>query len=184
MNQAIAGVVAFDEETTVMTVYPSISEAPGGIGQIMGSLFQTLKGVGVGFVSVGHLLALACAPICAGLYIGRVLPVNRLPLLGFISDKLGLKPQRYRITTQNIIIEDACGGSYAEVHSEVELDGFSDIRVKSAKPYQRWYDCGDLEFVDGDKQVFVLKGVSRPEQIKAACMKARLSYVGVKAAVL
>jgi|TARA_Y100001960_G_scaffold329312_2_gene420328 hypothetical protein len=183
MNQAIAGVVAFNEETTVMTVYPSISEAPGGIGQILGNLFQTLKGVGVGFVSVGYMLALACAPICAGLYIGRVLPVSRLPLLGKISDLLGLKPERYRITTHNIIIEDACGGPHAELHTEVELDGFSDIQIVNSKPYHQWYDCGDLKFMDGDKQVFALKGVSRPHAIKAACLKARLSYVGVKAAV-
>ena len=69
MNQAIAGVVAFNEETTVMTVYPSISEAPGGIGQLLGSIFQSTKGIGVGFLSVGHILALLSAPLCAGLYI-------------------------------------------------------------------------------------------------------------------
>ena len=116
MNQAIAGVVAFDEETTVMTVYPSISEAPGGIGQFMGSVFQSTKGIGIGFLSLGHILALLSAPLCAGLYIGRVLPVSQLPLLGKISDMLGLKPERYRITTQNILVEDACGGPNAEVH--------------------------------------------------------------------
>ena len=183
MNQAIAGVVAFNEETTVMTVYPSISEAPGGIGQLLGSIFQSTKGIGVGFLSVGHILALLSAPLCAGLYIGRILPVSRLPILGKISDLLGLKPERYRITTQNIIVEDACGGPNAEVHGGVELDGFKDIHVISTKPYQQWYDCGDLRFVDGDKQVLILKGVSRPEAFKAACMKARLSYVGVKAAI-
>ena len=183
MNQAIAGVVAFDEETTVMTVYPSISEAPGGIGQFMGSVFQSTKGIGIGFLSLGHILALLSAPLCAGLYIGRVLPVSQLPLLGKISDMLGLKPERYRITTQNILVEDACGGSRAEVHGGLELDEFDDIHVINTKPYHRWYDCGDLRFVDGDKQVLVLKGVSRPEVFKAACMKARLSYVGVKAAV-
>jgi len=183
MNQAIAGVVAFNEETTVMTVYPSISEAPGGIGQLLGSVFHSTKGIGVGFLSVGHILALLSAPLCAGLYIGRVLPVSQLPLLGKISDLLGLKPQRYRITTQNIIVEDACGGPNAQFIGGIELDGFDDIQVISTKPYQQWYDCGDLRFVDGDKQVFVLKGVSRPEAFKAACIKARMSYVGVKAAI-
>ena len=49
MNQAIAGVVAFDEETTVMTVYPSISEAPGGIGQFMGSVFNRRRGLELDF---------------------------------------------------------------------------------------------------------------------------------------
>ena len=88
-----------------------------------------------------------------------------------------------KITTQNIIVEDACGGPNAEVHGGVELEEFNDIHVISTKPYQQWYDCGDLRFVDGDKQVLVLKGVSRPEAFKAACMKARLSYVGVKAAI-
>ncbi|MBA62162.1 MAG: hypothetical protein CMJ76_07330 [Planctomycetaceae bacterium] len=183
MNQAIAGVVAFDEETTVMTAYPSISEAPGGIGQFLGSVFQSTKGIGIGFLSLGHILALISAPICAGLYIGRVLPVSQIPLLGKISDLLGLKPERYRITTQNIIVEDAFGGPRAEVHGGIELDEFDDIHVINTKPYQRWYDCGDLRFVDGDRQVLVLKGVSRPEVFKVACMKARLSYVGVKAAI-
>ncbi len=183
MNQAIAGVVAFDEETTVMTVYPSISEAPGGIGRLLGDMYQSLKGVGVGFLSVGHLLALVTAPLCAALYIGRVLPVSQLPLLGKLSDILGLKPERYRITTQNIVVEDACGGPNAEIHGEVELDGFDDIHVVNTRPYHNWYDCGDLRFVKGDKQVLILKGVSRPEAFKAACIKARMSYVGVKAAI-
>ena len=183
MNQAIAGVVAFDEETTVMTVYPSISEAPGEIGKIIGSILESTKGMGVGFLSVGYILALFSAPLCAALYIGRVLPISQLPVLGWISDKLGLKPKRYRITTQQIIAEDACGGPNAQVHVGVDLDEFDDVQVIDTKPYHRWYDCGDLRFVMGDKEVFRLRGVSRPEAFKAACMKARLSYVGVKAAI-
>ena len=123
------------------------------------------------------------APLCAALYIGRVLPISQLPVLGWISDKLGLKPKRYRITTQQIIAEDACGGPNAEVHGGVELDEFDDVQVINSKPYHRWYDCGDLRFVIGDKEVLRLRGVSRPEAFKAACLKARLSYVGVKAAI-
>ena len=65
----------------------------------------------------------------------------------------------------------------------VDLDEFDDVQVIDTKPYHRWYDCGDLRFVIGDKEVLRLHGVSRPEAFKAACMKSRLSYVGVKAAI-
>ena len=56
MKQAIAGVVAFDDEITVMIVYPSIAGAPGGIGKILGRLFNIQIGITESNVdNLGHL---------------------------------------------------------------------------------------------------------------------------------
>ena len=125
MKQAIAGVVAFDDEITVMIVYPSIAGAPGGIGKILGRLFNIQ--IGIKPLTIGNLIALVSAPLCAGLWIGRVLPVNRLPLIGTLSKKLGLAPQRYRITTRAILSEDAFDGS--TIQETIALDSFDEVEI-------------------------------------------------------
>lgn len=178
MKQAIAGVVAFDEEITVMVVYPSIAGAPGGIGKILGRLFNIQ--IGIKPLTVGNLIALASAPLCAGLWIGRVLPMNRLPLIGTLSKKLGLAPQRYRITTKAILSEDAFDGS--TIQETIALDSFDEIEI-AVDAGQSWYDCGDLIFKQGGAVTGRLESVSRPESFKAACIKSQMSYVGVKQAI-
>ncbi len=178
MKQAIAGVVDFEDEITVMTVYPSIAAAPGGIGKILGRLFNIQ--IGIRPLTIGNFIALACAPLCAGLYVGRVLPVNRLPLIGTLSKKIGLAPQRYRITTRAVLSEDAFDG--ASVKETIALDSFNEIDVE-VDSGQTWYKCGDLIFKQDGAVTGRLESVSRPDSFKAACMKAQMSFVGVKQAI-
>ncbi len=72
MKQAIPGVSpAETEETTVMTVYPSIACFPLGrwIGRMCSIRFPDIH-----ILRAGNLIALACAPIALGLYFFRLHP--------------------------------------------------------------------------------------------------------------
>ena len=131
-------------------------------------------------MTIGNLIALVSAPLCAGLCIGRVLPVNRLPLIGTLSKKLGLAPQRYRITTRSILSEDAFDGS--TIQETIALDSFDEVEI-AVDAWQSWYDCGDLIFKQAGAVTGRLESVSRPESFKAACIKAQMSFVGVKQAI-
>lgn len=76
--QAIAGVSA-TKEAIVMTEYPSI--AAGGIGQLLGSLYESvpIKIMGIG-PSLSHVFALATAPLGVLLYAFQKVFGNRYVL--------------------------------------------------------------------------------------------------------
>lgn len=161
MTQPIAGVSPSNlQETTVMTVWPSV--AMFGLGRMLGQAYSINAGIYV--LTVGNLIALASIPLALVLYFARILP------------PLGV---RYRLTNRRLIVETAL--TLKEVRS-VELDRFDAIDVH-VLPGQGWYSAGDLVFRLGNIETFRLSGVSRPLVFKSICWKAHLSNVGVKKAV-
>ncbi len=161
LKQAIAGVSpASVTETTAMTVWPSISAL--GIGRLLGSLFSIKLGFYV--FRLGNLIALAAAPLCVLLYLGKVAPFGAT---------------RYRLTNRRIIVERGIVGREERF---VDLDRFDRIDIE-VKPGQAWFDAGDLIFRQGETETFRLHGVSRPDSFRHTCMNSRNAYVGVKEAL-
>jgi hypothetical protein len=161
MKQAIAGVTpAQVGEATIMTVWPSI--AATWTGRKVGRLFSIRAGVG--FLTVGNMIALASIPIMLPLYFLRKVP---------------FWVERYRLTNRRVIVERGVKGS---IHQFVDLDRFDAIDVV-IQPGQEWYPAGDLIFRRGATETFSLRGVLRPETFRQTCLKAHQAYVGVRKAV-
>ena len=161
MKQAIAGVTpAQVGEATIMTVWPSI--AATGIGRFFGGLFGIRAGVG--FLTVGNMIALAAIPIMLPLYFFRKVP---------------FWIERYRLTNRRVIVERGVKG---RIQQFVDLDRFDAIDVV-IQPGQEWYPAGDLIFRRGATETFSLRGVLRPETFRQTCLKAHQAYVGVRKAV-
>ena len=160
MKQAISGVAPPElGEVTVMTVWPSIAAYPLGRG--LGRLYRIRAGVGL--ITIGKLFMAVTIPVALALFAWSLLP--------FVM-------RRYTLTNRRVIIQKglkAVGGSY------VDLDRFDSIEVK-VLPGQQWYPAGDLVFLRGNVETFRLEGVPRPETFRQTCLKARMSYVGVKQA--
>ncbi|UUO05876.1 PH domain-containing protein [Blastopirellula sp. J2-11] len=161
MSQAIAGVApSAGSETSVMTVWPS--NGASGLGRLLGRLYEIDQGVR--FVTVGNLLALATSPIGAAIYLWHAAP--------------GVGTH-YRLTNRRVIIEKGLSG---KPDRWVDLDRFNRIEIE-VRPGQAWYHAGDMIFFLDNIETFRLKGVSRPETFRSACMKAHQTYVGVREAL-
>jgi len=65
--------------------------------------------------------------------------------------------------------------------SWVELDRFDAIDIE-VLPGQEWYPAGNLIFRRGQIETFRVDGILRPETFRQTCLKARMGYVGAKAA--
>lgn len=162
MKQAIAGVAPRDlGEVTIMTVWPSVAST--GIGRMMGGLCANRAGIGP-FFTLGKLFALAFIPLAIPVYFWMRLP--------------GVA-KRYRLTNKRIVVENPYTGK--EVGS-IGLGDFDAIKVDVLSG-QAWYPAGELRFLRGPVEVFVLSGVSRPESFRQVCLKAHRSYVGVTKAL-
>ena len=162
-KQAIAGVSPSQvAEANIMTTWPSISAY--GLGQFLGRLYDIKFPNLNRALRVGNLLALATIPFALVLYFYKLLP------------KVGM---RYSLTNRRVVVEQGIEGSEK---SSVALDNFDDIKIE-VQPGQQWFKAGDLIFLNGDREVFRLSGVSRPEAFRAQCLKAHMSYVGIKAAL-
>jgi hypothetical protein len=174
MNQPIAGVAPSQlKEVTVMTVWPSLSAT--GFGRFWGRLYS----IPIGFrlfgvpVTLGRLFALASIPFMIALYFLMRLP--RFP--GVI---LGIKNPwcwQYRLTNRRVVMENPFGGEL----KSVSLDRFDAIDVV-VQPGQAWFKAGDLAFRQGPVETFRIWGVPRPETFRHTCLKAQMSFVGVKKA--
>lgn len=161
MKQAIAGVSPPDvSEVTIMTVWPTL--AATGAGRRFGQLYSIKAGIG--WLTIGKLIALASIPLVLPLYFSMLLPWAM---------------ERYRLTNRRVIIERGVRGI---PRCWVELDRFDTIEV-DVLAGQAWYPAGDLIFRKGQIETFRLLGVSRPETFRRTCLKARQGYVGVKEAV-
>jgi membrane protein YdbS with pleckstrin-like domain len=162
MDQAISGVSpASVKETTVMTVWPS--NAMYAAGRLLGRAYA-IDFPGIYIFRLGNLLALLSIPVALVLFFMRI-----APWIG----------QRYTITNRRVVVYK---GLLIEEERSVALDRFDAIDVV-VQPGQAWYEAGDLVFRLGNTETFRLPGVSRPESFRAACLKARMAYVGVKKAV-
>ena len=153
MNQAIAGVVGLENEVEVTIVYPSISALQ--LGKFFGTLFN--------LPVIGFPIALGFAPICASMYLGRLVVGKRV-----------------RVTSRQIVLENALRGGTA--HNTISLDSFDSITIKQQSG-QHWYNSGDLHFMTGDQTAGVISDISHPEAFRVMCLKAQESFVGVKEAI-
>ena len=174
MKQAIAGVAPSQlSEVTNMTVWPSLSAT--ALGRFWGRLYALDFGpriFGVP-VTIGRLFALASIPFMVALYF-----LMRLPR--FPGVVIGIKNPfcwHYRLTNRRLVMENPFGG---EIKS-VALDRFDAIDVV-VEPGQAWFKAGDLVYRQGQVETFRIWGVPRPETFRHTCLKAQLSFVGVKKA--
>jgi hypothetical protein len=161
MKQAIAGVAPPElSEVTVMTVWPSVaSTAPG---RLLGRLMAISTGFWI--FSIGRLAALLAIPVGPLLYFSLRAPFN---------------VRRYRLTNRRVGIMEGINPRFTRC---VDLDRFDSIEIAVARG-QEWYNAGDLVFRKGSVETFRLPGVSRPEAFRQTCLKARMSYVGVRKAL-
>ena len=160
MKQAIAGVSPSSvSETTSLIVWPS--NGSSGIGRMLGGMYESDLGFSV--FTLGNLFALLSVPIGAALFIAKFDPFFGV---------------RYRISNRRIMVERGHNG---RVESWIDLDKFDQVEIE-VRPGQAWYNAGDLIFFNGKTECYRLSGVSRPEAFRAACLKANMTYVGVKAA--
>ncbi|HEX3996946.1 MAG TPA: PH domain-containing protein [Pirellulales bacterium] len=161
MKQAIAGVAPPElGEVTVMTVWPSV--ACSGPGRFLGRLMAISAGFWI--FTVGRFMTLLAMPVGPLLYFSIRLPFN---------------VQRYRLTNRRVGIMAGINPQFTRF---VDLDRFDKIEI-AVLPGQEWYNAGDLVFRRGDVETFRLAGVSRPEAFRQTCLKARMSYVGVRKAL-
>ncbi len=110
-------------ETTIMTVWPTIgATAPG---RWVGRLCEVK--LGLGFFTLGKLLALATIPLSLTVFIWQLLPVVC---------------RRYRLSNRRIIIQK---GLKAIEGPAIALDEFDAIDVL-LRPGQDWLHAGDLVF--------------------------------------
>ena len=157
-KQAIAGVAPPEAgEVTSMTIWPSICAFQAGcwVGRLSGN--QT----GVGFFTLGKLLAVATIPVSLVLFAWRLLP--------FVC-------RRYTLTNRRIIIQK---GLSALDEQSVDLDRFDSIEVR-VRAGQQFFHAGDLLLKHDGKDVLCLAGVSRPEVFREVCLNARMALVSVR----
>ena len=158
VKQSIAGVAPpATSEVTNMIVWPSIACFP--LGRLLGRLFAL--GSADSAFRIGKLFMLPAIPIAMALYFKNVLPIFA---------------QRYRLTNRRVMIQNGLSASDGQF---VDLDRFDSIEV-DVLPGQEWYHAGDLVFRGNGIEKLRLRGVSRPETFRQVCMKAHLSFVGVK----
>ncbi len=160
MTNAIAGVPNSVGDTTVMTVWPSVSRY--ALGRFLGKLYAIQLGTYI--FRVGNLIALLTAPLGAMLYVLRLAPV------------VGV---RYRLTNRRLIVERGLRGVEERF---VDLDRFDTIEI-DVRPGQAWYHAGDLIFRMGNVETFRLEAVSRPQAFRQVCLKSCQAYTGVNQAL-
>jgi hypothetical protein len=158
MHEPIAGVMPSDlEEVTCKVVWPTIGATQ--IGRFVGMLCDIR--IGVWFLTVGNLLALATIPVSVAVFFWQLMP--------FIA-------RRYALTNRRIIIRR---GLRPVDERWIGLDEFDAIEVQ-ALAGQRWLHCGEVIFKRGGQEVFRLSGVSRPEIFRHVCLTSQDALVSVR----
>jgi len=145
-------------ETTLTTRWPTITALPAG--RLVGQLAGIPIGWGQVF-TVGTLMAVVTIPISLTVYAWQLMP--------FVA-------RRYRLTNRRVVIQK---GLSAVDEAAVGLDEFDTIDVEVLLG-QAAFHSGDLVFRREGKEVFRLRGVSRPEPLREACLKARTAMVSVR----
>lgn len=168
-------------EAKIMTVWPGI--AATWIGRTLGRLYSIRAGVG--FFTIGNLIAVFSIPLVVPLILGRFLVavLREIPVLGLpfriLPNSVLFNVVHYTLTNRRVVI---ASGIKPVPERYVELDRFDTIDVV-VHPGQAWYPAGDLIFRRGPVETFRLRGVMRPEAFRQACLKARQAYVGVRKAL-
>jgi hypothetical protein len=172
MKQPISGQMPSSiQEVTVMTVWPSLSAT--GFGRFWGRLFA----IDFGFrlfgvpITVGRILALVSIPFMVALYFLMRLPRFPGVLVGIQNPWCS----HYRLTNRRVVVENPFGNEL----KSVSLDRFDAIDIV-VEPGQAWFKAGDLVFRLGPVETFRLAAVPRPETFRQTCLKANMSFVGIK----
>ena len=139
-----------------MTVWPSIAATRAG--QSLGRLYATR--LGIGWLTLGKLAALASIPLVLPLYFSMLNP---------------WRMRRYRLTNRRVVIERGVEG---RPESAIELAAFDAVEIV-VQPGQAWYPAGDLVFRRGGIEVFRLPGVPRPEGFQHTVLKTARAYAGL-----
>ena len=114
--------------------------------------------LGIGFFTLGKLLALATIPLSLAVFVWQLLP--------FVC-------RRYSLTDRRILVRL---GYKAVERRVIGLDEFDAIDVVIL-PGQDWLHAGELVFRRGGSEVFRLSGVSRPEVFRQVCRKAQTALL-------
>ena len=117
--------------------------------------------VGLGFFTLGKLMALATIPLSLTVFIWQLLPAVC---------------RRYRLTNRRITIEK---GLKAIEGPAIGLDEFDAVNVVM-RPGQDWLHAGELVFRREGSEVFRLSGVSRPEVFRQVCLKAQRALLSFR----
>lgn len=142
-------------ETRMATRWPTIGYC--SLGRVCGGLC----GITTGFTrifTVGTLMMLVTLPVTLAIYAWQLMP--------FVCRRYRLTNRRVRILKGYTAVED----------SSIGLDEFDTIDVE-VLPGQEWLQAGDLVFRSGEKEVFRLAGVSRPETFRQTCLKAKQAFL-------
>jgi len=145
-------------ETTLTTRWPTVAATPAG------RLVGRLAGIQIGWgrvFTLGTLLAVVTVPISLAVFAWQLMP--------FVA-------RRYRLTNRRVVIQK---GLSAVDEADVGLDEFDAIDVEIL-PGQESFHAGDLVFRRQGEEVFRLRGVSRPEPLREACLKARTAMISVR----
>jgi hypothetical protein len=159
--QAIAGVSA-SKEAIVWTEYPSI--AAGGIGQTLGSLYESLPIKIFGFgPSISHIFALLTAPVGVLLY--------------FLQKLFG---NRYILTNRNVQVRASRGD---RMISTIGLGDFDHIELVQ-NPGQVFYKAADIRFIGATGETLMkLPGVKDAGAFKNAIERTSESRRMVQASL-
>ncbi|MEN6458775.1 MAG: PH domain-containing protein [Thermoguttaceae bacterium] len=158
MNQPIAGVTPGElSEVTCKVVWPTIGAIRAG--RLVGQLAAIR--IGIGFLTLGNLLALATIPLSVAVFGWQLMP--------YVC-------RRYALTNRRIIIRK---GLLPMDERWLEFNEFDAIDIE-VLPGQAWLHAGDLVFRHGGAEVLRLSGVSRPEVFRHVCMTVRNAMVDIR----
>jgi len=148
--QAISG-VSPDQDTTMMTVYPSI--CAGGLGRLIGSAMEMIPIRVLGVKPCNIIVGAIAAPIA---------------LLAYALTKLS--GSRYRLSNRVVQIWSTIGERQI---GEAALSDVESIDVEEQSG-QQFYHSADLVLRKGNGDVLLrLPGVVRPEIFRRTILKAR-----------
>ena len=138
-------------ETRLTTRWPTIGYY--ALGRTCGGLCGITAGFSRIF-TVGTFMMLATLPVTLAIYAWQLMP--------FVC-------RRYRLTNHRVLI---LRGYSAVEEASIGYEEFDTIQVEVLQG-QQWLQAGDLVFRSGEKEVFRLRGVSRPEPFRQTCLKAK-----------
>lgn len=157
MNRPIAGPAPLQvAEVTSATVWPTIGATP--LGRLVGKMAGNRTGMG--FFTLGKVLAILAIPAALAAYAWKVLPPG---------------VRRYRLTNRRIVIQK---GLRPRDDLSVGLGEFDAINVV-VLPGQEFL-AGELVFRRDGREVFRLSAVRSPHVLREVCIEARMAFTAVQ----
>lgn len=148
--QPIAG-VSTQEDSEIMTVYPSIGSS--AIGRGLGMLYDSVP-LGRFPVKLSHLLF--------------TLPTAPLAVAGYFD--LKVRGNCYRLTTRSLQVWKAVGNRMVR---QISLSDITDIEIEQRNG-QAFFKCADLHLLGRDgKTLLTLEGIPHASVFRQTILKAR-----------